>query len=135
VVSRYVLRASAWASWLYFIVDMGDKESALDAAEFEIGTDGCSIRRKGGSGTRSRSGGPATRPANQEEIERLLGMAGKTSQYAAKIAELERNVKENESKATNIEKMVFESEREAGLYQAQLLEEQMKSGEKDKELE
>jgi hypothetical protein len=31
--------------------------------------------------------------------------------------------------------MVFESEREAGLYQAQLLEEQMKSGEKDKELE
>jgi septal ring factor EnvC (AmiA/AmiB activator) len=41
-------------------------------------------------------------------------MAGKTSQYAAKIVELERNVKETESKATNIEKMVFESEREAG---------------------
>jgi hypothetical protein len=90
MVSGYVLRASAWASWVYFIVDMDDEESAYDAAEFEIGTDGCSIRRKGGSGTRSRSGGPATRPENQEEIERLLGMAGKASQYAAKVAELER---------------------------------------------
>jgi hypothetical protein len=36
VVSRYVLRASAWASWVYFIVDMGDKESALDPAEFLV---------------------------------------------------------------------------------------------------